>query len=203
MFINCFCSRSALCVSICFYEGLSLLAHGLNRPISALCVSISFYEGESLLTHRLAPGLFCTPTTEAILKHFKKTIFFLVTWLKNSSCVSISFYKGVSLLSPWLNRPISALCVSISFYEGDFFLTHRLAPGLFCTPTTEAILKQLQQPFLWFFEATMTKGRCKGHSGHASKWWGASRSFSRLYVVCVSISSSPLSSLLTHQCLSV
>jgi hypothetical protein len=53
MFINCFCSRSPFCVSICFYEGLSLLTHGLNRPISALCVSISFYEGDSLLTHRL------------------------------------------------------------------------------------------------------------------------------------------------------
>jgi hypothetical protein len=37
-------------------------------------------------------------------------------------------------------------------------LTHRLAPWLFCTPTTEAILKQLQQPFLGFFEDTMTKG---------------------------------------------
>jgi hypothetical protein len=101
------------------------------------------------------------------------------------------------------NSLISALCVSISFYEGDSLLTHRLAPGLFCTPTTESILKQLQQPFLWFFEATMTKGHSKGHSGLASKWWGAARSFSWLYVVCVSISSSPLSSLLTHQCMSV
>jgi hypothetical protein len=39
---------------------------GLNSPISALCVSISCYEGVSLLTHELAPGLFCTPATEAI-----------------------------------------------------------------------------------------------------------------------------------------
>jgi hypothetical protein len=31
-------------------------------------VSISFYEGVSLLTHGLGPGRFCTPATEAILK---------------------------------------------------------------------------------------------------------------------------------------
>jgi hypothetical protein len=30
-------------------------------------VSISFYDGDSLLQHGLAPGLYCTPTTEAIL----------------------------------------------------------------------------------------------------------------------------------------
>jgi hypothetical protein len=62
---------SALCVSISFYEGDSLLTHRKKSPISALCVSISFYEGDSLLTHRLAPGLFCNPFTKAILKHFK------------------------------------------------------------------------------------------------------------------------------------
>jgi hypothetical protein len=60
--------QKSSCVSISFYGGVSLLTHGLNRPISALCVSIHFYEGVSLLTHRLAPGLFCTPATEAILK---------------------------------------------------------------------------------------------------------------------------------------
>jgi hypothetical protein len=79
-------------------------------------VSISFYEGVSLLTHGLAPGLFCTPATEAILKQLQ--------------------YPFIGL--------ISALCVSISFYEGVSLLTHGLAPGLFCTPDTEAILKQLQ-----------------------------------------------------------
>jgi hypothetical protein len=59
------------CTSISFYEVVSLLTHGPNRPISALCVSISFYEGDSLLTHGLAPGLFCTPATEAILKQLQ------------------------------------------------------------------------------------------------------------------------------------
>jgi hypothetical protein len=79
-------------------------------------VSISFYEGVSLLTHGLAPGLVCTPATEAILKQLQE---------------------------PFL-RLIFALYVSIRFYEGVSLLTHRLAPGLFSTPTTEAISKQLQ-----------------------------------------------------------
>jgi hypothetical protein len=147
------------CVSISIYKGVCLLTHGLNRPISALCVSISFYEGDPLLTHGLAPWLFCTPATKAILKHFIRQffIFLFVIWMKNPSCVSISFYEGVSLLSQGLNRLISALCVSISFYEGDSLLTQGLAPGLFCTPATEAILKQLQQPFLGFFKPPWPK----------------------------------------------
>jgi hypothetical protein len=58
--------KTPFCVSISFYEGVSLLTHGLNRQIFALCVLISFYEGGSFLTHRLAPGLFCIPATEAI-----------------------------------------------------------------------------------------------------------------------------------------
>jgi hypothetical protein len=65
---------------------------------------------------------------------------------------------GCFLIDTRTHRPVSVLCASISFYEGDSLLTHRLAPWLFCTPTTEAILKQLQQPFLGFFEDTMTKG---------------------------------------------
>jgi hypothetical protein len=88
--------ENPFCVSINFYEGVSLLTHRLNRPIFALCVSISFYEGGSLLIHRLAPGLFCTPATEAILKQLQQ---------------------------PFL-EPISAFCVSISFYEGVSLLTH-------------------------------------------------------------------------------
>jgi hypothetical protein len=116
LFIVIYMIENPFCASISFYEGVSLLTHGLNMPMFALCVSISFYEGGSLLTHGLAPGLFCTPATEAILKQLQQ---------------------------PFLG-PIFALCVSISFYEGVSLLTHRLAPGLFCTPTTEAISKQLQ-----------------------------------------------------------
>jgi hypothetical protein len=68
------------CVSISFYKDVSLLTHGQNEPICALSVSISFYEGDSLLTHGQAAGLFCSPTTEAILKYFKKTISRLFGW---------------------------------------------------------------------------------------------------------------------------
>jgi hypothetical protein len=140
-------------VSIRKHPHTNLLTH---RRISALCVSISFYEGDSLLIHGLAPWLFCTPATKEILKHLKKQFprFFIVIYMiETPFCVSISFYEGVSLLTHGLNRPMFALCVSISFYEGGFLLTHGLAPGLFCTPATEAILKQLQQPFLGLISA--------------------------------------------------
>jgi hypothetical protein len=63
--------QKSSCVLISFYEGVSFLTHGLNKQISTLCVSISFYEGISLFTQGLAPGLFCTPATEAILKQLQ------------------------------------------------------------------------------------------------------------------------------------
>jgi hypothetical protein len=56
------------CVAIWFYEGVYLLPHGQNRPISALCVAIKFVVPVSLLPHRPALGMFCNPVGVAILK---------------------------------------------------------------------------------------------------------------------------------------
>jgi hypothetical protein len=71
-------------VAIEFYLSVSLLPHGLKRPIAALCVEILFYEGDFLLPHRLDLGLFCNPVRVAILKQLKQTFigFFRVKMTK-------------------------------------------------------------------------------------------------------------------------